>query len=343
MPTGMYCKAAGPGPATPAGFFLNENIAVPQFLTSFTHTFHWNNDNYARGPVIDNWDGQGQLMFVLSETSWSGDFANAGIIFTVTQAQVLSNKQIELRIRYDHLSEMRNITVTVYKIWPQADRGYGMSFYNSSDVMNITDTGTIGQCIWAWEGNIVNELRVPDISGFNMNNAFLFANFNNGGMGLQYGTDRVVRVYQNRNGLEDNNFGGTLYARLALFSNNPNGVEEHNGGFNIYTNDRSGRVAFSSRRTPFIVNGFISSTGGNTGISYPMGLLLPSYGGIYGGNSTSTAQHTRSMVISGSSIYTGFGARMYRGKLSVASDDICLLTFPVLNAANYFDSIGHKL
>lgn len=334
MGYGMWAQAAGPGPAKPAGFYLNENIAVPQYITTMNSRLYWRNNKYARTQPIPGWDGQGDLLIIPNRLSWMGDFVNERITFTIEQMQVMSDRSLELKIPWDFVAETQDFTFVIYKMWPQADRGYGMSFYNSSDVMNITDAGTIGQCRWAWEGTIANSLSVPSFP-----NSFCFAHTNSSSVGLTY-DGSTIRAYKNFSDADgrNNHDGASVYARIALFSNNSAGVPEHNGGFNIYSPDGR-RCVFSSYGAPLIVpnRGQVGSI--NTGLQYPMGLLLPSYGGISGGD----AQHMRSLIISGSTITTGFGARMYRGSGITVTNSLINYRAPYLDARNYFDSIGRKL
>lgn len=333
MPTGAWAIPAGPGPAKPAGFFFNESVAVPQYITTMTSTVNWRNDNYTTTQVIPGWDGQGTLLIVPDKLAWMGAFVNEGMTFVLDRIGITGDRRLELRIPYDYVAESQTFRFTIYKLWPQADRGYGMSFYNSSDILNITDSGTIGQCRWAWEGTIANAISVPSFP-----NSFLYANTNSSSVGLTF-DGSTVRAYRNVNDASggNNHDGASVYARLALFSNNPNGVPVHNGGFNIYSPDGQ-RCVFSSYGAPFIVPGRGQAGNVNTGLQYPMGLLLPSYGAIYGSDGRSTSQHNRSLIISGGTISTGFGPRMYRGNLPAPQNIITNISVPFIDAKNYFDS-----
>lgn len=338
MGYGMFAIAAGPGPAKPAGFYLNENVAVPQYITTLNSSVTWRNSKYATTSQFGGWDGQGALLIVPDKLAWMGAFVNEGMTFVLEQIQVTGDRRLELKIPYDYVSESMSFSFKIYKLWPQADRGYGMSFYNSSDILNITDSGTIGQCRWAWEGNIANSVSVPSYP-----NSFLYAHTNSSSVGLNF-DGSTVRAYRNVNDAAggSNHDGASVYARLALFSNNSAGVPEHNGGFNIYSPGGQ-RCVFSSYGAPFIVPGRGQAGNVNTGLQYPMGLLLPSYGAIYGSSGSSTSQHNRSLIISGSTITTGFGPRMYRGNLPAPQNILTNISVPFLDARNYFDSIGHKL
>lgn len=171
------------------------------------------------------------LLIIPNRLSWMGDFVNERITFTIEQIQVMGDRSLELKIPWDFVAETQDFTFVIYKMLPQANRGYGMSFYNSSDVLNITDAGTIGQCRWAWEGNIANAISVPSFP-----NSFCFANTNSSSVGLTY-DGSTIRAYKNFSDADgrNNHNGASVYARIALFSNNSAGVPEHNGGFNIYS------------------------------------------------------------------------------------------------------------
>lgn len=333
MTTGAWAIPGGPGPARSGGIFFNQDVVIPQYIQTLTHTFQWRNNKYASSPPIQGWDGSGSLLIIPSITAWMGAFVNEGITFVIEQIQVMSDRRIELKIPYDYVAESQTITFQIFNLRPQRDSGYGMSFYNSSDVFNITDTGTIGQARWAWEGTINQALNIPSYP-----NSYVFGQCDNGSIGMSR-SGNTIYLYRNVNDSAggSNHDGANAYCRIVVFGTNPNGVPEHNGGFNIYSSDGQ-RCIFSTANSPFTVQGLIGSGGGNTGIPKPMGLLLPSYGAIYGSSGSDTAQHNRSLITNGSTITTGFGSRMYRGNLPAPQNIYVNYTLPYLNAANYFAS-----
>ncbi len=340
MAYGIWTQPVGPGPATPAPLFIDSGSTFPQFKNSIRGSFNFN--GAGRSFPISGWDGSGQIVIVpTGSLCWQWEVPPNLVpdVYCVNNIYVENSSSFRVTLNQNPGSNpLFDCGFNVYQIWPRADRNYGITFSNTADYFSISDSGVVGQCIWAWQGTINNALQIPNIGGFNMTNAVVFANWSDGGIGLSYTSDdRVIRVYQNRPYINGNtNEGGSVFARIAVFCNGA-GVPEHNGGLNIYSPGTT-QCVFSTNRTPFTVDTFIGSGGGNTGMSYPMIPLTSGIGAIKGQGSGWRYQQMRSHTMSGSSIGTGYGRYLFQWdqNYDLGADTVVNLSVPVINAAKVF-------
>lgn len=344
MAYGIWCKPVGPGPATPPELFIDSGSTFPQFKNSVSGSFNYNGGS--RSFPISGWDGTGNAVILPTGNLCWDVYEGTDLIptiYCVTGISVSSSTAFNVSLNLNPGSNpLFSSAFNVYQIWPRANQNYGITFSNTANYFSISDSGVVGQCIYAWEGTINGSFQIPAISGFDMSRAVVFANWSSTSAGLLYtSSNRTVTVYQNRtydNG-NTNQTGSISNVRLAVFCNGSS-VPVHNGGLNIYSPNGQSCV-FSTYRTPFIVNNFMPYSGGSTGLSYPMIPLSSGVGAIRGSASGNYYQHARSHMMNGSSFSSGFGRYMFQWENSydLGSNATIGISVPVLDATKYFASI----
>lgn len=343
MAYGIWTRPVGPGPAAASDIYIDSNSTFPQFKNRVSGNYNFNGGS--RDFPISGWDGSGQIVVVpTGSLCWQWEVPPNLVpdVYVVSNISIVNNSTFRVSINMNPGSNpLFDVAFNVYQIWPRANRNYGITFSNTADYFSISDAGVVGQCIWAWEGNINGSMQVPAISGFDMSRASVFANWS-GGQGLLYDAgSRNIRVYQNRtydNG--NNNQTGTVNnVRVAVFCDGA-GVPTHNGGLNIYSPNGS-QCVFSTYRTPFMVDRFMAMSGGDTGLSYPMIPLTNGAGSIRGQAGSWYFQHARSHIMNGSSFGTGYGRYMFQWSRNydMGGGGAISLQVPVLDARKIFRSI----
>lgn len=341
MAYGMAAIPAGPGPAASGGFWLNQNVLVPQYITTIDSCSfsHGSRDSHVIN--FSGWDGQGSLMII-----YAGYYEDSSGYNSINGFRTPSNTQIIFTRKEKDYNESYTMRAHIYKLWPQANRGYGMTFSNSSDILALGDNATVPSCIWAWEGTINNTLQLPNIDGYDTNYNMVFANFNSTEAGL-YRNGNTLEVYRNFPNMypgdkNTTNFGGSLYCRVVIFNNRPQGAIPHNGGFNIYSPNGQ-KCMFSTYTTPMLSQKIMPVSGGNSGVSHPMPLIPRSTGTMAHFDGNKISLHRRSIMINGSTIYNGDGPRYWfydsMWGSPINNRDPVNASYPVLNAADYFGSI----
>lgn len=340
MAYGIYAQPVGPGPATPAPLFIDSGMTFPQTASSFTARFPFNR-NQQSSVNFDGWDGQGSAFALptsnLVFTNWPSTQLYPDI-YGVTSYGVINQNTFQVNMNTRIWTDWIEMGFNIYKIWPQANRNYGVSFENSADYMSISDSGVVGQCIWAWQGNLSGAMTIPAIAGYDMSRAVVFANWSSGDTGLNYfPLERRLQVYENHSNFSYNNTGGNAgWVRVCVFANGA-GVPTHNGGFNIYSPNGQ-QCVFSTYNTPFNLERFHSSAGGDTGLAYPMIPLGTSLGGIQQNAGGFYYQHQRSHMMTGSSTGSGFGASIaqWTNRYPGGYEGVINTSVPVLDARKYF-------
>jgi hypothetical protein len=343
MAYGIWAQPVGPGPASPAELFIDSNSTFPQLKNRVSGNFAFSG-NICDLP-INGWDGSGQIVIVPTGSVVWERYIPPNVtsdVYWIDNISVINNSTFRVTMDYNVNGWVFDMAFNVYQIWPRANRNYGITFSNSADYFSISDSGTVGQCIWAWEGDINGSMQIPDIGGFDMGRATVFANWSNGGAGLLYNpANRTVYVYQNRshdNG-NTNQTGSIGGVRVAVFCDG-SGVPTHNGGLNIFSPNGS-QCVFSTYRTPFMVDHFMPMSGGSTPLAYPMIPLSYGAGAIRGSASGWYFQHTRSHIMNGSSFGTGYGRMIYSwsNQYDLGGGGALGLSIPVLDARKIFRSI----
>ncbi|QIN96079.1 membrane protein [Escherichia phage MN05] len=343
MAYGIWTRPVGPGPAAPADIYIDSGSTFPQLRNRVSGNFSFSG-NTCDLP-ISGWDGSGQIVVVPTGSVVWERYIPPNVtsdVYWLTDISVINNSTFRVTMDYNVNGWVFDMAFNVYQIWPRANRNYGITFSNSADYFSISDSGVVGQCIWAWEGDINGALQIPDIGGFDMSRATVYANWSNGGAGLLYNpSNRVVYVYQNRshdNG-NTNQTGSIGGVRIAVFCDG-SGVPTHNGGLNIFSPNGS-QCVFSTYRTPFSVERFMPMSGGNTSLAYPMIPLSYGAGAIRGKASGWYFQHARSHMMNGSSFGTGFGRMIYSwsSQYDLGGGGALGLSIPILDARKIFRSI----
>lgn len=343
MAYGIYTQPVGPGPAAPAPLFIDSGSTFPQYLGTINSfvSFSGGSANVA----IPGWDGTGSLVVVpIKPIVWE-DYIPPDLtsfIVALTGITPTSNTNCRLNISVN-LNRAYQIGLNFYKVWPQDNQSYGITFSNSANYFSINDSGVVGQCVWAWEGTINGALQIPNISGFDMSKAIVFANWSNTSAGLAYDYDsRQVRVYQNRSNFSGSNQTGSIAGvKVAVFCNGTSGVPVHNGGLNIYSPNGQ-QCVFSTYKSPFMYKRSFPASGGSTGLTYPMVCLTTSVGAISGGSQGGWYwQHMRAHYMNGGSITTGYGPFVYSwtDEYDLRYNGVVNFSLPLLDAQDYFASI----
>lgn len=305
MAYGIYTQPIGPGPATPAPLFIDSNMTFPQTVASVSG---WVRSTENDGSYnFSGWDGSGTGI-ALPTTSllrvwWSG----TSIIPSTSLINGWSfSNSYTLKMSWQGGSGANNAGFNIYKLWPQGNQSYGITFSNSANFFAISDSGVVGQCIYAYRGNVSDGQRVPDIAGFDMTKAIVFANWNDSGQTLSYDPPSRTFIVCRNASRDGNNRGGTIGGvSYAVYCSGAS-VPEHNGGLNIYSPDGQ-RCVFSTRNTPFILSGFVPMSGGNPGLSMPMVCLTRAVGVISTVSGGFVHQHDRATTMVNGTIGTGWG------------------------------------
>lgn len=306
MAYGIWCQPVGPGPAAPAPLFIDANLTFPQFMGTFDLAPSWR-ATYASF-VVGAFDGQGELIIV-PKTRMVQDYLPSPEIvprFSYVTGISVSGQTVGINIKPGgggNDNRTFPMGFNAYKIWPRGNQSYGVTFSNSADFFSISDSGVVGQCVWAYRGAVGDGFVVPGADA----NALVFGNWNQGDVTVAYDyPSRSMIICRNHSNFNGSNRGGVVNdMRIAVFTNGV-GVPVHNGGFNIYSPNGQ-QCVFSTYRTPFTINQFISSSGGNTGLGMPMLCLGRSQGVMTNNAGGWMWNHERSSTMVGSSIGTGWG------------------------------------
>ncbi|MCS5736472.1 DUF6453 family protein [Herbiconiux daphne] len=331
MAIGIQAQPVGPGPAAPAPLLINDGCTFPQFLGTYS-TGQIEFRNTSASITVPNFDGRGELIMVPAS-----EIAHEQYVGTNLVPSVVGVKGMSISGNVAHFSlqdaSYRNIYWSMswhaYKIHPRGSMTYGVNFTNSADFMNLNDTGTVGQCIWAYQGAVGDGMVLSAIPA----NAVVFMYWDQADTVVQYTPqNRTIHVTHNR---MNNNNGQTIgFARIVAFLNTGS-VPEHRGGFNIY--NASGTCTFSTYNSPFIIRGFISTAGGNPGVTQPM--INITTNGLAGGQGGGWQyQHWRGATNQGGSIGTGFGPQFasWTDQYDLMINSTTNIPLPVLSALDYF-------
>ena len=173
MAYGIWTQPVGPGPASPAGLFIDSGSTFPQFKNRVSGMYNFNGAGCSF--PISGWDGSGQIFVVpVGPLCWQWDLPPNLIpdVYCVNDIYVESSSSFRVTLNQNPgRNPLFDCVFDVYQIWPRANRNYGITFSNTADYFSISDAGVVGQCIWAWEGNINGAIQVPAISGFDMSRA----------------------------------------------------------------------------------------------------------------------------------------------------------------------------
>lgn len=339
MAYGIYAKPVGPGPATPAELFIDSNMTFPQTIGNYG-TGDIELRNSSASITVSQFDGQGSMFVIPTTTIVKEVYVAPNLFPSIVGVKTLSisGKTVTFNLQSaSYRNRYWSMNWNAYKIWPQANQNYGITFSNSANYFSISDSGVVGQCIYAYSGNVSNGFKIPAISGFDMTKVVVFGGWSDTGHTVTYDpATQVINIYANHSNYSSKNPGGTINMKLVVFGNGSS-VPTHNGGLNIYSPNGQTCV-FSTYRTPFIVEKFMSSAGGNTGIASPMTCLMKSYGAIAETKGGWQWQHERGVMMNGSTISTGWGpivsswTDQYGGEYSATVN----IPLPVLDAKKYF-------
>lgn len=336
MAYGIYAQPVGPGPAAPAPLFIDSNMTFPQFMGSFDLAPSWR-DTYASFNV-GAFDGQGQLI-VVPKTRMIQDYLPGVEIvpqFNYVTGISVSGQTVGINIRAAGANNNRTFPIgfNTYKIWPTGNQSYGITFTNSTNFFSISDSGVVGQCVWAYRGAVGDGFRVPNANA----NSMVFGNWSQGNVTVAYDSpSQSMIICNNHPNFNGSNRGGVVQdMRIAVF-NNGGGVPQHNGGLNIYSPNGQ-QCVFSTYNSPFNINKFFPSSGGDTGLGMPMACLNRAQGVMtYRGGGWMWV-HERSMMMVNSSLGTGYGpiVTSWTDQYPITIDVNVPLYYPMLDGTTIF-------
>lgn len=337
MAYGIYAQPVGPGPAAPAPLFIDSNMTFPQYLGSYDIAPSWR-ATYASFNV-DSFDGQGQLVIVPRTKMVQDYLVSPEIIprFSWVTGIGTSGRTVNINIRPGgggNDNRTFPMGYNAYKLWPTANQNYGITFSNSANFFSISDSGVVSQCVWAYRGAVGDGFRVPNAN----RGSLVFANWSQGGVTVAYdANNQQMVVCADHSNFNGSNRGATVGdMRIAVF-NTGTGVPVHNGGLNIYSPNGQ-QCVFSTYNTPFNIQGFFPSSGGNTGIGIPMMCLNFTQGVITAKGGGWMWTHNRSFTMSGSSIGTGYGpiVTSWTDKYELNIDVNVPLSYPLVDGSKIF-------
>lgn len=307
MAYGIWCQPVGPGPASPASLFIDSNLTFPQYLGAYSISPSWSARNASFN--VGSFDGQGELLIVPTSRLIQDYYVGTDLMpsFSYVTGIGTSGQTVNINIEPAGASGNNNrnfpMSFQAYKLWPRGNRSYGITFSNSADFFSISDSGVVGQCVWAYRGSVGDGFTVPNAGP----NALVFANWNQGGVCASYNASNgQMIITHNRSNQSGSNRGAVINdMRIAVFASGV-GVPEHNGGLNIYSPGTTTCV-FSTYRTPFAISRFFPSSGGDTGLGIPMMCMNVTNGAITAQGGGWMWVHERSHTMSGTSVGTGFG------------------------------------
>lgn len=341
MAYGIYAKPVGPGPATPAELFIDSNMTFPQSLGNYG-TGNIELRNTSASLTVSNFDGQGTLIVLPTTRIVTYLDIPTSLIPAIvgTKSLSISGNKVNFSLQdASYRNRYWSMNWNAYKIWPQGNQTYGITFSNSANFFAINDTGVVGQCVYAAVANVSNGYKIPAVAGVDMTKAVVFANWSDASHTVTYSPNtQTFGVYENHSNNGGNNAKGTISNMKYVVFANATSVPTHNGGLNIYSPNGQTCV-FSTYRTPFIISKFLSSAGGATGLAQPMVCMMQSYGAISQQAGGWLWQHERGVMLNNGTASTGWGpivtswTDQYGG---IRFDSTVNISLPVLDATNYF-------
>ena len=338
MAYGIYAQPVGPGPAAPAPLFIDSNMTFPQFLGTYS-TGNIEFKNTSASITVPNFDGQGELIMVPASNIGRMQYVGTNLVPAVLGVKSMSISGNVANFSLQSAS-YRNLYWSMswhaYKLYPRGNQSYGITFSNSANFFSISDSGVVGQCVWAYQGSVGDGTVITNLPGGNQipANAIIFAYWDQADTVVQYTPqDMKIRITYNR---MNNNGGQSIgFIRMVAFANT-GGVNQHNGGLNIYSPNGANCV-FSTYNTPFIIRNFISTAGGNPGVSQPM-INLTTNGLIGGQGGGWQYQHWRGATSQGGGIGTGYGPKFaeWTDRYNLMINSTTNILLPVLSATDYF-------
>lgn len=340
MAYGIYARPVGPGPATPAPLFIDANLTFPQYLESQVKQV--DRADSSTSFTFNGFNLQGTMIVIPNQPLVNVYFDPVLIppFVNYVKGVTVSGRTANVSLQdVNRTNRTYPVGFNAYKIWPTGNRGYGITFSNSADFMSISDTGVVGQCVYAYRGSVTDGFTIPNISGVNMANIVVFAGWSQNGVCAAYDPiSRKILITANRSNVSGSNKGATISdMKICVFANGA-AIPAHNGGLNIYTPNGQA-VAFSTYRTPFVIRGFMSSAGGNSGLSQPMICMTRGVGAAWENGGGWTWQHERFITMAGSSIGTGWGYLVTSwddGLGSFGVNATINISLPVLEGSDYF-------
>lgn len=236
----------------------------------------------------------------------------------------------------------RIMSYDTFQIIGSQQQGFGLFLQDSSNFFSITDSATIGQCVYRVAVNINGTFQIPQNIP-NISNAIVFASWNRGDRSLYLDRSNMqVRVYSD-NGNESS-WGGDCYVEIVVMSNIQH--TPHNGGLTLYS-PQNGQCVFSSRLPPFIYKGIGITLNPNPGLyASPTGAVSRAMVplctvGLQKSNSPTGAfwgVFDCGLKMVNNSV-TGWRTRGIAGHSTSAAsfnDVVTQITLPVIDAADYF-------
>lgn len=143
---------------------------------------------------------------------------------------------------------------------------YGIKLSNgSTNFFEVTDQALVGQCIWksATTANptgwitINQNWTLPTISGFGKERYLPFIHWNDPNVVLDYDPNSYTISVWKKSGVDM--VKGSAKVQVVIFCDGA-AVPAHNGG--ITMRNSKNQVTFSTAKTPFLLKGFVNSSGG---------------------------------------------------------------------------------
>lgn len=338
MAYGIYAQPVGPGPAAPAALFIDSNMTFPQFLGTYS-TGNIEFKNTSASIAVPNFDGQGELIMVPASNIGFMTYVGTSLVPSVlgVKSMSISGNVANFRLQSASYSNRYwSMNWHAYKLYPRGNQSYGITFSNSANFFAISDSGVVGQCVWAYQGSVGDGTVITNLPGGGQipSNAIIFAYWDQGDTVVQY-TPQDMKIHVTYNRMNSNGGQTVNFIRMVAFSNTGS-VPQHNGGLNIYSPNGANCV-FSTYNTPFIIRSFISTAGGDPGVTQPM-INLTTNGLIGGQGGGWQYQHWRGATNQGGAIGTGYGPKFadWTDKYNLMINSTTNISLPVLSATDYF-------
>ncbi|VGQ11648.1 hypothetical protein SB5439_04978 [Klebsiella variicola] len=225
---------------------LTANLRAPSFCRRIDFS---TGGNRAR---IDEWVPGSEFLIIPRNCVQTAQVQNQGKVWRVlNHFFVENNNEIVFRTWASNLGGNQSFNAvwdsTVWQILPVGGGNYGLYIQNSTNFAEISDASRVGSCVFVGTVHIDGDWRVPDIGGVNRGTHVCFARWSAGGVTLSFDGE-IVRARH------EGGSNAQVDVNIAVFAQAP--IEAPSGQWGLAILNRSNQVTFSTKRRPFIWDGF---------------------------------------------------------------------------------------
>lgn len=240
MPNGLYINLNDGGPAME----ITAGLRCPAFANQLPA--QWGNQYTINGYV------PGSQIVVFPKDCVYRVFRGTNLVPTIGMFSSYSTtgSQITMNTWWsDNWGEARTFASSVWQIYPSTISGTsGLYIQDSSNFLGITDTSSIGYCIFRGTITVNGTWTMPTFDGVDRARYICFAKWSADGITVEFDGNNITACVD-KNGDDQ---AATVSMQIAVFAAAPPSPAQY--GLNFF--NAAGQCTFSTAKRPFVYNGF---------------------------------------------------------------------------------------